>query len=209
MDSQTAVNSISKRRAYSSDLYGQTNANHPLRVGLWHEGEFSWEYPKKNLDNIPTRPLLSLLSIHHTSDYEILKMRLSTKNNAKQKVKIIVQDTVYGLKCNTSFYSPNEKAIMRYTVGGVTMMGGSISGRDMAQYCVLNQEGLNTLKLKESLQQGSLPLAWIAKEEICSIYILESEITNIESEEIIIWSFHGHTENQVSNLKNNILSKYV
>lgn len=181
----------------------------PLKVGLWNGGVLTWEYPSMGEDSNSVNHLLSVTSMNSTQHYEIIKVQLNNETNMSQHAKIVVQYHNKLDKSTTAFYSPNENAIVCFSEDNVTMLGGVLNGRGMNQYCIQENNYCSTAALLRCLDQGNLPLSWLAKGDICSTFTLETTISPGKIEEGLIWTFHSSSEELVRSLKNEMISKII
>lgn len=178
----------------------------PLRVGIWNEEEIDWIYPSTFSDKKENKKdIMSVTSMNSTEDYEIIKFQLENNSDRKRNIKVIVQyDNIFQKK-STAFYSPYENAIICYCNNQVSMIGGEINGAGMKQYSLQNRSLYSEKSLLMNLNQGKLPLNWIAKGDICSIFTLETNIDPGARQEGMIWTFHSESEDSVRMTKNKMI----
>ncbi|WP_042345950.1 hypothetical protein [Bacillus massiliigorillae] len=197
------------RPTYLSHYSKESTIHQPLRIGLWHNGTLSWKYPHTTDLEDYSDSFFSVSSLNCTPDYEITKIQLNNNTNERQHLKIIIEYDHASDAHSTAFYSPSENAIVGIAQNNITMLGGMLSGRGMSQYCVQKKNYFSSFALLRSLENGNLPLSWLANGDIYSMFILETEICSGVQEEGIIWTFTSSSAEKTKALKNEKITKYL
>ncbi|MGM9926259.1 MAG: hypothetical protein ACI35R_18580 [Bacillus sp. (in: firmicutes)] len=179
----------------------------PLRIGLWHNGSLTWKYPyEKNTEYSDC--FFSVASLNCTPDYEIIKIQLSNQTAENQLLKVIIQYDYTCCNQTTAFYSPTENAIMSMGQKRATMLGGSLNGTGMRQYCIQKKTYFNSFTMLHSLASGKLPMSWLAKGDISSMFILETVLESGMKKDGAIWTLHSSSIEMVDSLKREMISKF-
>jgi hypothetical protein len=207
MNLYASINSNESKKNHESPSLIARLLSSPLRIGVWNEGSISWEYPSGEENQMDSLQMLSVMSMNSTKEYEIIRVRLTNPTPFTQTVKVIVQYHNVLETSSTAFYSPNENAIICFSNNTVTMLGGVINDQGMKQYCIQDMNSCSSASLLRCLNQGTLPLSWLAKGDVCSTYTLETTISSGLTEEGLIWTFHSESEELVRTLKNEIINK--
>lgn len=209
--SQLAINRQKNHYAQISDSLLSANVNNPIRIGLFYDGEIVWKYPDLTEFRKEQQPVLTIMSMNCSSEYEMIKFCLSTDRMLSQNVKIVVQYQNLNDGLSTAYYSPSESAIVSFSEEGelVSLVGGSLNGKSMKQYCIHEREKYTPQKLQNILKRGQLPMSWIAKGNLCSTFTLETDLPSNSEVEGAVWIFHSNCEEKVKYRKREMTSGIV
>lgn len=208
---QLAANEKRNHYSQKSDALFSTIIANPIRIGLFYDGVLFWRYPNLTEYRDELQPTLSIMSMNCSAEYEMIKFCLSTEQKFTQNVKVVVQYLHLDDSTSTAFYSPSESAIVSFSGGGqlVSLIGGSLNGKPMKQYCIHDKEEFSHRKLQDCLKQGQLRMSWLANGNICSTFTFESAISAGMEAEGVIWIFHSNSEKAVKFIKREMTSSIV
>ena len=190
----------SKKDSDSNTLMARLLAG-PLRLGIWAEDEILWIYPSSRDLAEHYECGLTVTSMNSTKDYEMIKFNATNHTGRRWKAKVVVQYRNIFKKHSTSFYSPNENAIVSFSDDSVSVLGGLLGNKGMVQYSIQENHSYSTRNLVEDMKKGSLPMKWLGQGNITSIFTLETVLEPKESCEGTIWTFHSVSEEAVQALK--------
>ena len=208
---QLTVNGQKNHHAKISDSFLYANINNPIRIGVFYDGKIVWKYPDMTEFQKEEQPILSIMSLNCSAEYEMIKFCLSTDEKTCRNVKIVVQYQNLNDASSTAYYSPSESAIVSFSDEGelVSLIGGSLGGKPMKQYCIHPREKYNHKQLQNILKRGQLPMSWIAKGNICSTFIFETELSSHSEAEGVVWIFYANSEEKVKYRKRELTSSIV
>ena len=181
----------------------------PLRLGVWAGDEILWIYPTSQDLAEHYECGITVTSMNSTKDYEMIKFSAMNNTDRQWKVKVVVQYRNIFTKHSTSFYSPNENAIVSFSDDCVSVLGGLLGNKGMAQYSIQENHSYSTRNLVEDMKKGSLPMKWLGQGNITSIFTLETVLEPKESSDGTIWTFHSVSEEAVQALKREKVDSFI
>jgi len=208
---QLKVNRQGDHYSQKSDTLFSASIANPIRIGLFHDGMIFWKYPHLTECLDEQQPTLSIMSMNCSAEYEMIKFCLSTDQKFNQNVKVVVQYQNLNDCTSTAFYSPSESAILSYSGEGqlVSLIGGSLNGMPMKQYCIHDKEDYNEKTLQDCLKRGQLRMSWLATGNVCSTFTFETVISAGRDAEGVIWIFHSNSEETVKYRKKEMTSSIM
>ncbi len=208
---QLTVNRQGDHYSRKSDTLFSAFIANPIRIGLFHDGVIFWKYPYVTECRDEEQPTLSIMSMNCSAEYEMIKFCLSTNQKFNQNVKVVVQYQNLNDCSSTAFYCPSESAIVSFSGESqlVTLIGGSLNGKPMKQYCIHDKEEYNHKALQECLKRGPLRMSWLATGNVCSTFTFETAVSSGMEAEGVIWIFHSNSVETVRDRKKEMTSKIV
>lgn len=208
---QLNVSSTGNHHSRKTDALFSAIIANPIRIGLFYDGVIFWSYPYLTERRDERQPTLSIMSMNCSAEYEMIKFCLSTEQKFNQAVKVIVQYHNLDDCSSTAFYSPSESAIVSYSGKGhlVSLIGGSLNGKPMKQFCIHDKEEYSHRKLQDCLKRGQLRMSWLATGNICSTFTFETAISAGMEAEGVIWIFRSNSEETVKYRKRKMTSSIV
>ncbi len=179
----------------------------PLRIGIWSDDLIHWLYPSSSGQKHLEQPML-ISSMNSTKQYEIIKFHVTNSKQHDMHVRIVVLYQNQFCTNSTAFYSPNEKAIICYSDQDVTFLGGSLQNGSMKQYSIQNQQSYCQESLQKDIMQGCLPMSWIGKGDIVSIFTLEAVLPAGTSGDGTIWTFYSPSEEEARKVKEEMIGPW-
>ncbi|MGN1400731.1 MAG: hypothetical protein ACI4XL_04440 [Bacillus sp. (in: firmicutes)] len=178
----------------------------PLQMGIWSGGKIIWTYPSEQDQSRPSELQLQVTSMNSTQEYEMIKFQLRNIADRPIEAKVVIRYHNVFVKSTTAFYSPNENAIICFSRGKVTVLGGLLDNCGMRQYTIQDRHIYGQARLEEDLSKGHLPMKWLGQGDLSGIFTLEMSMSAGQLAEGSIWTFHSNSEEAVHDLKNHTLS---
>ncbi len=185
--------------------------SNPIRIGLFQDGAIFWKYPCLTECRDEQQPTLSIMSMNCSSEYEMIKFCLTTNQKFNQNVKVVVQYQNLNDSSSTAFYCPSESAIVSFSGENqiVSLIGGSLNGKPMKEFCIHDKEEYNHKTLQDCLRRGRLRMSWLATGNVCSTFTFETVISSELDAAGVIWIFHSNSEETVKYKKKEMTSNIL
>ncbi|WP_163103400.1 hypothetical protein [Peribacillus alkalitolerans] len=179
------------------------NDDSPLRIGLWSNRGFSWEFPNKQ----QVQSDFSILSLNKNEEIEHISFSLTNQSQHSKLYKIIVQYLHTSEDKSLAFYSPAKNAILHYSSDSIVMLGGVLNGRGLSQYCIRDYEADQSKPIFRSKEEGFLPISPLASGSLCSLFTLEMELAPGKTSEGMIWTITATSNDEMIGIEERLLNK--
>ncbi|MFD0048344.1 hypothetical protein ACFVHQ_03215 [Actinomycetes bacterium NPDC127524] len=175
-----------------------------LKAGVWMDGTFDWHSEQDSFTN-HAGEVRTLIQAFTKSQVSFVTCTIKNNGRAFKYPKFVFQYENILERQAVAFYSPPERAILHMSQGSISLLGGTLKGQGISQYCIQGKGNLYKNGCFKSLKDGILSYSPLAKGEVSSIFSLEAEIGPGECAEAMAWVIHTPTKEEAQGLNEGLL----